>query len=73
MTHPLKTYRTARHLTLEAFAEMIGVTKSIVSRWEAGKVLPRAETMRAIERLTCGEVKASEIVDAYSSIPEAAE
>lgn len=35
--HPLKTYREIQGLTQEALAELIGVTRVTVNRWENGR------------------------------------
>jgi transcriptional regulator with XRE-family HTH domain len=36
MTHPLAQYRHDKELTQDALANLLGVTKSAVSRWESG-------------------------------------
>ena len=40
--HPIKSFRDARGLTLQAFAELLNppVDKSTVLRWEAGQHIP---------------------------------
>lgn len=46
-TH-IKRLRTARHLTQEALAEKLFVTRQAVSAWETGKALPDVETLERI-------------------------
>lgn len=53
-SHPLTTYRK-RHkppLTQDQLAEKIGVTKSAVSRWEAGKRTPSKDERQRISETT---------------------
>lgn len=70
MTHPIRTFRHRHQLTLEAFAEKLGVTRSIVWRWETGRILPRGDTMRLIERVTAGAVTPVDLVKAYAAQEE---
>lgn len=75
MEHPLTTYRKNHDLTLQALAEVFGVTKGMLSKWESCKALPRRNSLWMIERKTDGAVTVADMVNAYSAllIPEAAE
>ena len=44
----IREAREARGLSLEAFAEALGVTKQAVARFESGQAAPSGETMRRI-------------------------
>ncbi len=52
----LAAYRAENDLSQAAFAAMIGVTSSIVSRYEAGIVKPDLDRAIAIEKATSGAV-----------------
>lgn len=51
-THPLATFRAERELTQEALAQLLGVTKSSVSRIESGNQRPSPELAIMIRDLT---------------------
>jgi len=38
--HPLKTYRSEASMTQQQLAELLGVTRTTVARWEAGARVP---------------------------------
>lgn len=44
----IKRLRTAKHMTQEALAEKLFVTRQAVSAWETGKALPDVETLERI-------------------------
>lgn len=48
---------------MEAFGEMVGASKSMVSKWERGLALPRRAAMQRVNTATCGAVKPSDFVD----------
>lgn len=49
MTHPIRQFRVEKSLTLEAFAALVGVKKSAVSKWEHG-LGPSLDLARHIEK-----------------------
>lgn len=49
---PLTTYRASRRLTLEKFADMAGVNKSTVLRWEAGTTPIPLDRLEKLELIT---------------------
>ncbi|UCC31258.1 MAG: helix-turn-helix transcriptional regulator [Phycisphaerales bacterium] len=53
----VRALREARGLTQEELAERVGVSKSAVVEWEAGRNLPRCPNMRAL----CEELNATEL------------
>ena len=77
MTHPLTTYREKHCLTQQEFGSRIGATKGMVSKWEAGRSLPRAHFLRKIEDVSGGEITIGALVQSFShiqtNVPEAAE
>jgi DNA-binding transcriptional regulator YdaS (Cro superfamily) len=52
----LATYLQQHQLTDQAFAELIGRERSVVSRYRTGAVCPSLETIAAIDRVTGGTV-----------------
>ena len=44
----IKKIRSNSKLTMEQFADKLGVTKSSVSMWENSNVVPREEVLRKI-------------------------
>lgn len=52
----IKRLRTARHMTQEALAEKLFVTRQAVSAWETGKALPDVETLEHIAEALDAEV-----------------
>lgn len=57
--HPLTKYRAANGLTMERFAQMVGVQRAAVSKWEKGSI-PRPAIMRRIAEVTGGAVTAAD-------------
>ena len=53
--HPIRAYREAKGLTLEAFGALVGSNKSAVFKWEDG-IGPAPQTAIKIEKATGGEV-----------------
>ncbi len=53
--HPIRAYREARGLTLEAFGALVDAHKSAVFKWEAG-IGPSPQTAIRIEEVTGGEI-----------------
>lgn len=53
-SHPLKAFRESRtpRLTQEELAQMLGVTKTSISRWEAGERFPERELWPRIKEVT---------------------
>lgn len=47
----IRTLREALGMTMEEFAQQIGVDKMTVARWEWGKLHPRKESVKAINEL----------------------
>ncbi|NSZ16344.1 helix-turn-helix domain-containing protein [Agrobacterium vitis] len=62
MEHPIAKYRREKNLTQDAFGELVGATKGMVSKWEAGRILPRPHSIVRIEDVTGMSVSASDIV-----------
>lgn len=50
--HPLRQWRTANSVSVADVAEKIGVTRTAVWRWEAGKREPNRRQRAAINKLT---------------------
>jgi len=53
MTNPIQAYREAKGLTQEQLADMAGVQKAAVSKWEKG-VLPSFESAKKLHDATDG-------------------
>jgi transcriptional regulator with XRE-family HTH domain len=60
--HPLRSYRRRAELSQSALGEALGVSKSLISRWESGTRSPRLPEIVAIERLTGGAVTANDFL-----------
>lgn len=69
----LKTWRTKRDLTLDALAEMLETNIPNVSRIEQGGQWPGPLLMLRIEKVTKGEVTASDILKTNKKVIEAAD
>lgn len=52
MDHPLKKYRDQHGLSQAQLAEILGVTNSAVSRWEAGVRWPEQSQLRKLAEIT---------------------
>lgn len=59
----LSDYLKANGLTDAAFAEIIGVDRSSVTRMRAGGQIPSAPVMQEIAKKTNGEVTANDFFD----------
>lgn len=53
---PFTATRLRRHLTQDAIAEALDVTRRVVSSWECGEHHPRVEHLVALRRLLLGQV-----------------
>lgn len=73
--HPLRRYRKARKLSLDALAASVGMTKQSLSRIELWQQPPSVDLIRRVYTLTNGEVSLADMifVPAESSSPPAAE
>ena len=63
-THPIKSYRDKHHLSLEALASKLGITRTSLSKYELGQrgiSLPMASR---IEKITSGEITVSMLAQA---------
>lgn len=50
----IQNIRREKGVTQEALAQMVGVNRSAVAKWETGKALPRLETLVKIaDALSC--------------------
>jgi transcriptional regulator with XRE-family HTH domain len=58
--HPLTSYRKHAGLTLEAFAAMVGTSKSWLSRIEARLDMPSTDLIARIIRESDGKVSAND-------------
>jgi transcriptional regulator with XRE-family HTH domain len=67
--HPLKTWRLAHCLTLDAAAAQVGTTRPVWWCWENGRYRPSARFMSKIRDLTGGVLSAD---DFFHSIDKAA-
>jgi putative transcriptional regulator len=47
----IRSLRTAANLTLESVAEAVGVDRSAVAHWEAGRNKPRADVLPRLARV----------------------
>lgn len=61
LEHPIREYRLKHRLTLEQFAERVGVRKSVVCKWERGSQGPSPQKTLEIERVTGGEITREEL------------
>lgn len=50
-SHPIARFRALHELTLDAFGELVGVKKSVVSKWENG-IAPSPQSAIEVERAT---------------------
>ncbi|SDP92353.1 hypothetical protein SAMN05428967_4449 [Phyllobacterium sp. YR620] len=62
MEHALTKYRIETGLSLEAFGALIGASKSMVWKWEAGAAIPRRKYLERIFTVTAGKVPPSAFV-----------
>lgn len=47
----IKTYRSQLNMTQRELADVLGVARNTVNRWEMGIKNPRAETLRRIQNM----------------------
>lgn len=47
----IKTYRSRLNMTQRELADVLGVARNTVNRWEMGIKNPRAETLRRIQNM----------------------
>lgn len=66
MEHPITKWRQQEALTQREFAERIGASKSMVSKWEACRALPRPKYMKKIDELTVGAVTPGDIICSFN-------
>jgi len=59
----LEEYLTAEGLSQAALARELGVTRSAVNQWLAGRAVPSASTALAIIRRSRGRVTLEELVE----------
>lgn len=69
--HPLTQYRKDHGLTCEALAKMLDTTKGVVSKWEAGKAMPRAGALKKIAEVTENKVTAADMAGAMVQLQNA--
>lgn len=54
----LKELRERQHIDQRTLAEMAGIDQAQISRWEAGKAVPRLDTALAVARVLGVSVEA---------------
>lgn len=64
----LSMWLLKQRITIDVFAEKVGVHPSTVDRWVRGFVFPRIERVEKIKELTCGEVTAEDLIDVEGKI-----
>lgn len=69
MEHPLRTYRAEHALSIDALADMVGVSKSTISRVETGEQAPSVALIRRLVFATGGAVTAEVFVN-WGASPE---
>jgi transcriptional regulator with XRE-family HTH domain len=52
MSHPLRAFRKKEGISQERLAELLGVSRATVIRWESGKASPRPADLPAISEKT---------------------
>lgn len=62
LSEKLKMYRTNKGLSQEKLAEMLGVSRQAVSKWEAGQTTPSSDNLIALAKLY--DVSLDELVGA---------
>ncbi|MVB04190.1 helix-turn-helix domain-containing protein [Agrobacterium vitis] len=66
MEHPIAKYRREKNLTQDAFGQLVGATKGMVSKWEAGRILPRPQFIEQIEDATRNAISASDLIRVFN-------
>ncbi len=69
--HPLRTWRQSRQISASALGVELGVTKWAVCDYERTRRFPGPSVLAAIERVTEGEISASQMLAAYQAAPTA--
>ena len=64
--HPLRKWRIAKGLTLEACASEIGTSRQVWSDWERGRRRPDAKFMPKVRELTGGAVSADDFFPSFN-------
>ena len=59
----LREYLEYENTTITAFAQTIGVSRSIVHRWLSGEKRPSPENIITLHRVTNGKVRADDFYD----------
>lgn len=58
--NPIRAARQAKRLSLQAFADQIGVSKTALAEWERGEKFPRPHNamslIKALPRLTLAQI-----------------
>ncbi len=62
MEHALTRYRSANNLSMEAFGNLIGASKSMVSKWESRAASPRRQYLEKIFAVTEGRVTPNDFI-----------
>jgi len=56
--HPLRAWRKAKGLTLEAAAGAVGTSRQVWSDWERGRRRPNGDFMPKVRQFTGGQITA---------------
>lgn len=62
--HPLKRFRTARGLSMQALGDAVGVSKQTISRIESGEDDPSLALIRRIVAFADGALSANDFLHA---------
>lgn len=62
MEHELTKYRNELGLTMDAFGSLVGASKSMISKWEAGIALPRRRYLEKMYEVTGGRIQPGHFV-----------
>ncbi len=61
--HPLKAYRKARKIKMSEVVTATGLSKATISRIEAGKQQPSADSLRRLCQFTSGLLRPNDFFD----------
>lgn len=70
LSEKLKVYRTSKGLSQEKAAELLGVSRQAVTKWEAGKTTPSSDHLIALANLydvPLDELIGSKTADEYEN------